>query len=219
MAPRRRREPQAELAERLTSEATEAFGTKKAFQQAMAAARAPGHSWPTVLGYLNGAVEPPVAFLAAAAEVMDLRLEYLVTGNGPRTEGGWREWAASYLPGEHTTPLWQISAGPDEGDQDADEFAKRMRREFSELDQVTPIVRILLGNVYARWVNALGTSGSLNPNERFNRLLDLRRFVFEPLEAFGNQMDLRTREANDYLIGMLHSLSLGMPKRIEHLEG
>jgi len=60
----------------------------RSFQRQLEASGVRGAAYSSVWSYLTGKVEPPVEFLDAAAARLELRLEYLRKGTGPRTAHG-----------------------------------------------------------------------------------------------------------------------------------
>lgn len=75
----------ATLSERLNQALERTGMSKRAFITAMARQKAPGSSEPAVYRYLRGENEPSLAFLEIAAEVLGVRVEWLVLGRGEPT--------------------------------------------------------------------------------------------------------------------------------------
>jgi transcriptional regulator with XRE-family HTH domain len=79
--------------------AIEDWGSIRKFQQAMEASAAPGTSGPAINRYLKDETEPAISFLNAAAEVLGVRPEWLMTGYGsPTTEPTAAEVAERVAP-------------------------------------------------------------------------------------------------------------------------
>lgn len=70
-------------------EAIEARGMSiRSFHLALHAKKIRGSSYASVHNYLKGRREPPFEFVSAAAEVLEIRLAWLASGEGAMTEGG-----------------------------------------------------------------------------------------------------------------------------------
>jgi hypothetical protein len=91
-------------------------GDKKAFQRAMRARlgpeRAQGTSYPAVLGYFAGKVSPSLEWLTEAADVLGVRLPWLVCDSGPALESVavHESHGAGYVAGWRAALEWMSSA-------------------------------------------------------------------------------------------------------------
>ena len=74
------------VADRLQQAVRDRFPDVLAFQRAMQKKGVTGSSQGSVYAYIGGASVPSLEFLKAAAEILNVRPEWLMLGSGPRTE-------------------------------------------------------------------------------------------------------------------------------------
>jgi hypothetical protein len=143
-----------------------------------------GASLTTVQGYVGGKVEPSMAFVAEAADVLGVRAAWLAFGDGP--------------------PTGQVGTAPLEypaGDAMLDAAAERRG--------LSPATRVLLGEVCRKFVAAAPEPLPHGHDTLFG--VTLLELVDLPRELWGLRHDLSMEELNHFAVALLHAIALVTP--------
>ena len=156
------------------------------FQKEMKRRGVRGSAYSTIWGYLKGRVEPAREFLQEASDYLGVREEYLLTGEGPRTEN--EERLAKFEDRGPGSPFVDVP-----------------------LEQLglTPGTRELFHEAWRRYVAAV--PGDLNDKELVRLAAALWGLFQIPSRMWGFQHEMSGRHLNDYVTAMLHALMLAMP--------
>ena len=210
------------------------YGTWGAFVAAMALEKGmndeiKGANPESVRNFRSGEWAAGVQFLLAASRVLDVRYQWLITGEEPMRE----DEGVRLLRGEEfesreevvLVPIWKT--GIDRHRLSLDNWKDQERRfnaVFAErklaYNQLTPLVKAMLGNVAARRIKAEKDSRRReDPAYRGRIVGDLMEFLQLGLERKGiggrlfAPMKPTDRAYTDYAIGALYSLAVSMPER------
>ena len=146
-----------------------------------------GTSYASVYDYVTGKAEPPLSFLRPAAKVLDVRLEWLITGEGDRTqsESAWR------------TPN---DSGP--GSKTSDDAFKHMGWSDGP--------RALLHEAWRRYL--AGARGDLDESIVWRLGYELASLAAIPEYLWGFRHEMSRQQRDDSRIAMLHALMMAMPE-------
>lgn len=169
-----------------------------------------GTSYPSIHSYLQNRTAPPLEFLAAAAELLGVREEWLANGEGEMTEERQRI----------------MKAAPEPVEEDIDDV---LEEAFPGYKALPAIVQYTFADVLGRAAEAqmLNLASQLDgrrvlPNG-YIRLMaaEFGKLLMLPTTHFGfGPMDTGSREFTDYALAMLHALSLAItgPGKAEPME-
>jgi hypothetical protein len=177
------------------------------FQKRMASRpSARGTSLSRIHAYLNPkneADEPSIRFLRNAAEILDVRFDWLAWGNGPMTE----QEARSTKAGEVLQAYRDAFSGSDP-----------LASTFLFLDRIDPAVRLAFVRVIEKADKASATPAGKDTAAVVQQLLfaPLQFWRKPMLEGEGHKLRPTREWASDfdfdtYATAMLHALSLALP--------
>ena len=169
----------------------ESWGSKRAFAEAMAETGVRGSTRTMIHRYLRGDPEPPPRVLRAAAEVLGVSPEYLIRGEGPRTETERKAALRAVKPAraekERLTDLVLATKG------------------------LTSGTRELFSDAWRRFA-AGAPDRELDENQVMVLGITLLELLDMPAKLWGFNHKLTGRQLNDFANALLHALMLAMPE-------
>ena len=178
------------ISDRLNERIDHRFRSIREFQKAVeevATEGMRGISYGSVYQYVKGGLEPPLSFLRPAADVLGVKLGWLITGEGPRTDD--EERVTRY---EHLGP----------GSLVVDEPLESMGW--------TPGTRALFHEAWRRYV-AAARDDHLTDDDMLALGATLLLVILDMRKVWGFQHEMSGRQLNDYVTAMAQALMLAMP--------
>jgi hypothetical protein len=168
-----------------------------------------GVSHQSINDYLHDKVTPRIDFLAVAAEVLDVRVEWMAFKSGEPTVA--EEIRAAEARSK--TPLELIGALGTDGPDDLKKFRKSFNKRCSWYDMLTPTIQLEFDNIFARYVKHI--SPRLAAPDRLMVADALAKCIVAPFDLRGSpatwdDLDFARPEFTDYTWAMLHALGLAM---------
>ena len=154
-----------------------------------------GTSYASIHSYWRGDVEPPLSFLLAAADLLDVSAGWLILGDRPADR------STTLVPGTMTGSLDDLSQ--------FDPVTRAAYAAIPELERLSPAVTSMFLEALTRLAGS-GKGFRQTPQGLRALAKDLWSMVRFPLGKLGFRKTIQGRAETDYAVAMLQTLMLVM---------